>query len=300
MRFKFNRSKNCVWLSSWLGGEEGRPGSTGCLPFSACLDVEGALAVILVWDTEGLVFPDVEGALAVFLVWDTEGLEELSIITSLPLEVVPSPLPYVIVAWGHSVGMSEPEGERDLRMLSMVPARGTGGDLGGAKEFCWGSGGAGSSIPKGGSKAPPIHQRGSDSARGKKSWFIPILGYSENERKGANTSFGDGSDIPREAMDAYKGILEENCVDLKWKKGDVLLVDNLSVQHARRPGKPPRAIYVPMFPKQKNTGSSGWNVKRLDIDTEIKIQHLKDMTETASFDGRRFSALGFFYAAGAF
>ncbi|KAK1275240.1 hypothetical protein QJS04_geneDACA010014 [Acorus gramineus] len=60
------------------------------------------------------------------------------------------------------------------------------------------------------------------------------------------TSFGDGSEIPREAMDAYKGILEENCVDLKWKKGDVLLVDNLSVQQARRPGKPPWAIYVSM------------------------------------------------------
>ncbi|KAK1321215.1 Clavaminate synthase-like protein [Acorus calamus] len=78
---------------------------------------------------------------------------------------------------------------------------------------------------------------------GKKAWFLPILGYSEN-KKGVDISFGDGSDVPREAISAYKGILEENCVDLKWKKGDILLVDNLSVQHSRRPGKPPRAIYV--------------------------------------------------------
>ncbi|KAK1322924.1 V-type proton ATPase subunit G [Acorus calamus] len=32
----------------------------------------------------------------------------------------------------------------------------------------------------------------------------------------------------------------------------------------------------------QNTGSSGWNVKRLDIDTEIKIQHLKDMNASIS------------------
>ncbi|KAK1322923.1 Clavaminate synthase-like protein [Acorus calamus] len=73
---------------------------------------------------------------------------------------------------------------------------------------------------------------------GKKAWFLPILGYSEN-KKGVDISFRDGSNVPREAIDAYKGILEENCVDLKWKKGDILLVDNLSVQHSRRPGKPP-------------------------------------------------------------
>ncbi|KAK1300825.1 Clavaminate synthase-like protein [Acorus calamus] len=79
---------------------------------------------------------------------------------------------------------------------------------------------------------------------GKKAWFLPILGYSANEKDVADTSFGDGSNVPQEAMDAYKGILEETCVDLKWKKGDVLLIDNLSVQHARRPGKPPRAIYA--------------------------------------------------------
>ncbi|KAK1322921.1 Clavaminate synthase-like protein [Acorus calamus] len=79
---------------------------------------------------------------------------------------------------------------------------------------------------------------------GKKAWFLPILGYLANEKDVVDTSFGDGSNVLQEAMDAYKGILAENCVDLKWKKGDVLLVDNLSVQHTRRPGKPPRAIYA--------------------------------------------------------
>ncbi|KAK1299730.1 Clavaminate synthase-like protein [Acorus calamus] len=49
---------------------------------------------------------------------------------------------------------------------------------------------------------------------GKKAWFLPILGYSANEKDVADTSFGDGSNVPQEAMDAYKGILEENCVDL--------------------------------------------------------------------------------------
>ncbi|KAJ8618798.1 hypothetical protein MRB53_014984 [Persea americana] len=78
---------------------------------------------------------------------------------------------------------------------------------------------------------------------GKRVWFRTILSYTGNERD-VEVSFSDGSPFPVEATNAYKSILEENCVDLSWQKGDILLVDNLSVQHARRPGKPPRVILV--------------------------------------------------------
>lgn len=78
---------------------------------------------------------------------------------------------------------------------------------------------------------------------GKRVWFHTILSYTRNERD-VEVSFSDGSPFPVEATNAYKSILDENCFDLSWQKGDILLVDNLSVQHARRPGKPPRVILV--------------------------------------------------------
>ncbi|XP_042502296.1 clavaminate synthase-like protein At3g21360 [Macadamia integrifolia] len=74
----------------------------------------------------------------------------------------------------------------------------------------------------------------------RKVWFNSILGYEDD----FIFTFGDGNAIPSEAMDVYSQILNENCVDIKWQKGDILLLDNLAAQHARRPGKPPRAVLV--------------------------------------------------------
>ncbi|KAJ6797365.1 clavaminate synthase-like protein [Iris pallida] len=76
---------------------------------------------------------------------------------------------------------------------------------------------------------------------GKKVWFLPFLGYNLTE---VRKSFGDGSAVPANAAAAYEEILEENCVDVKWQKGDILLLDNHAVQHARRPGKSPRRVLV--------------------------------------------------------
>lgn len=78
---------------------------------------------------------------------------------------------------------------------------------------------------------------------GKRVWLLPILGYTNNIND-VNNSFGDGSIFPLEALRTYREILEENCVDLKWQKGDILLVDNLAGQQARMPVKPPRVILV--------------------------------------------------------
>lgn len=78
---------------------------------------------------------------------------------------------------------------------------------------------------------------------GKRAWFVPIL-LDNNSANNSKISFGDGSMIPVEVLSTYRDILEENCVDIRWRKGDVLLLDNFFVQHARRPGKPPRAVLV--------------------------------------------------------
>lgn len=71
---------------------------------------------------------------------------------------------------------------------------------------------------------------------------MPFLGYTDKSDDTTSNSFGDGTPLPKEAMITYGDILEENCVDVKWQKGDILLLDNLAVQHARKPGKPPRVI----------------------------------------------------------
>ncbi|ONK60682.1 uncharacterized protein A4U43_C08F21420 [Asparagus officinalis] len=78
---------------------------------------------------------------------------------------------------------------------------------------------------------------------GKRVMFNRILGYNTGERD-AYVAFKDGRPIPLEATKVIERIYEDNCVDISWEKGDVLLVDNLTVQHARRPGKHPRIVLV--------------------------------------------------------
>ncbi|PRQ48896.1 putative TauD/TfdA-like domain-containing protein [Rosa chinensis] len=77
---------------------------------------------------------------------------------------------------------------------------------------------------------------------GKRVWFNTILCYAPKDSD--SISFTDGTKLPESAVETYKKILEENCVNIKWEKGDFLLLDNLLAQHARLPGKPPRQILV--------------------------------------------------------
>lgn len=73
--------------------------------------------------------------------------------------------------------------------------------------------------------------------------FNTLLGFESSERD-LIIYHGDGSPLPAEVAETYRRTLEDNAVDVAWEKGDVLLVDNLRVQHARRPGKPPRSVMV--------------------------------------------------------
>ncbi|ERN19967.1 hypothetical protein AMTRI_Chr11g100900 [Amborella trichopoda] len=77
---------------------------------------------------------------------------------------------------------------------------------------------------------------------GRRAWFLTIVGYSGKPEDDMGLSFADGTPFPNEAFKTYKKIRDENNVNIRWEKGDILLLDNLAVQHARRPGKPPRII----------------------------------------------------------
>ena len=61
-----------------------------------------------------------------------------------------------------------------------------------------------------------------------------------------NVYFGDGSIIPDETMERISQVFEDLSVELPWQEGDLIALDNMFVQHARRPFVGPRKILVAM------------------------------------------------------
>lgn len=58
--------------------------------------------------------------------------------------------------------------------------------------------------------------------------------------------FGDGSAIPDEVMERIDELYRELAVQYRWREGDVLMVDNMLVAHARNPYVGERKILVAM------------------------------------------------------
>jgi alpha-ketoglutarate-dependent taurine dioxygenase len=61
-----------------------------------------------------------------------------------------------------------------------------------------------------------------------------------------NVYFGDGSVIPDATVDRISETFERLCVELPWEKADLIALDNMLVQHARRPFGGERKILVAM------------------------------------------------------
>jgi alpha-ketoglutarate-dependent taurine dioxygenase len=57
-----------------------------------------------------------------------------------------------------------------------------------------------------------------------------------------NTYYGDGSAIEPEVLDAIREAYRAEAVDLAWREGDLLVLDNLRVAHGRAPFKGPREV----------------------------------------------------------
>ncbi|KAI3727277.1 hypothetical protein L1987_67090 [Smallanthus sonchifolius] len=86
-----------------------------------------------------------------------------------------------------------------------------------------------------------------DKESERKTWFNNLTGPVNGEGKiydqGTFIELGNGEVVPDEAMRDCLKILEEECVNIPWKKGDIMLVNNLTVLHSRLPLlKPPRRI----------------------------------------------------------
>lgn len=69
-----------------------------------------------------------------------------------------------------------------------------------------------------------------------------------------NTYFADGSPIPDAMLDEVRAVLDAETVSFLWEKGDVLMLDNMLIAHARSPFKGPRQVVVAMAEHHDNLG----------------------------------------------
>ncbi|UZJ55596.1 hypothetical protein CBS101457_004916 [Exobasidium rhododendri] len=74
--------------------------------------------------------------------------------------------------------------------------------------------------------------------------------YITGKAKGKGEGEDDGDDdfpFPQEWIDSILRITAEEQIDVSWQVGDVLLIDNLAVQHGRRPWKGDRRLLASLW-----------------------------------------------------
>ncbi|KAJ6427486.1 hypothetical protein OIU84_022980 [Salix udensis] len=86
-----------------------------------------------------------------------------------------------------------------------------------------------------------------DKSRNRKIWFNSMVAAYTGWKDARNdpikaVKFGDGEPLPSDIIHDCLEILEEESLAIPWQKGDVLLIDNWAVLHARRSFNPPRRI----------------------------------------------------------
>lgn len=73
-----------------------------------------------------------------------------------------------------------------------------------------------------------------------------LLEVVESEDLPRNVYYGDGGAIEDAVLEEIRGVLAECEVVFRWREGDVLMLDNMLVAHARRPFSGPRRVIVAM------------------------------------------------------
>ncbi len=73
-----------------------------------------------------------------------------------------------------------------------------------------------------------------------------LLAELAEEDLPANTYYGDGSPIEPEVLDHLRAAYRAETVRFPWRRGDVLMLDNVLAAHGRRPFSGPRKIVVAM------------------------------------------------------
>jgi alpha-ketoglutarate-dependent taurine dioxygenase len=73
-----------------------------------------------------------------------------------------------------------------------------------------------------------------------------LLGEFDERDLPSNTFYGDGSPIEPEVLDHLQAAYREETIQFPWQQGDVLLLDNMLVAHARNAYRGERRILVAM------------------------------------------------------
>ncbi|KAK6921794.1 TauD/TfdA-like domain [Dillenia turbinata] len=81
-----------------------------------------------------------------------------------------------------------------------------------------------------------------DGRKGRRMWFNTVAGMHGKEH--SHAIMADGTEIPEHVVKRCGEIIEEESIQFKWEKGDVLFLDNLALLHGRRPSLPPRRVLV--------------------------------------------------------
>jgi len=71
-----------------------------------------------------------------------------------------------------------------------------------------------------------------------------LKSVSSDEELPNNTFFGDGTKISENEIEELKLAYKKSTIEFKWKKGDVLFLDNMLFSHSRNPYKGERQIIV--------------------------------------------------------
>jgi len=73
-----------------------------------------------------------------------------------------------------------------------------------------------------------------------------MLSYMKEENLPRHVYYGDGMPIEESILDEIRGVYAEHTVKLPWKEGDVMMLDNMFIGHAREPYKGKRKVVVAM------------------------------------------------------
>jgi len=77
--------------------------------------------------------------------------------------------------------------------------------------------------------------------------FSTIKFFMLGREKDSNyCSFRDGTSIPLNELQTVRNTIWKNMKIFPWQRGDIILIDNLSVSHGRLPFSGPRSIVVCM------------------------------------------------------